>query len=214
MINKVITCFLNTHADPQRGYHWQADVDWLAPLLNTVPRDQLVVLHDCFDELPVENHRVLPGPRLGGLQRWFEMNRYLIGAQDVEYAWLVDATDVRQLNDPFPHMAPNTLYTGWECQIVGCQWMRDHSPTLGAWIDDNQQRMLLNCGVVGGDRTTLLWLTGAMVAGIDELGDPLEEMALFNMIAYDHPHLVTGPQVTHLFENWTQSHPDSFFQHK
>lgn len=211
-MNKVVACYFNSRPDPQRGYRWPADPAELKPLIDSVPHDELVILHDCFDDLPVENHRV-ECAQSPPIQRWHAFNTYLTAHPNIGFGWLVDSTDVVRLRDPWPHMRGGTLYCGWEPRPVGCDWIREHASTYSEWVDTNYQRMLLNPGVLGGDHNTLLWLTCRMKS-TSMLDDPLGEMAAFNMFAYDHPHMVTGPFVAAVFDAWLRCDPNALWAHK
>lgn len=217
----VITSYFTSQPDPQRGgKQWTDDcVPILAPLITSLDeRDgyNLVLLHDVGDACPtgIESSCV-DTPLVAYRQRWLSQWQWLRDHPEVRYAWLVDATDVRMLNDPFPHMAPGVLYCGWEPKIVGCDWIRKHSPDAAEWIDANASRMLLNCGVVGGDRQTLM----SLCQNMNDLwarnnATPLHEMAFFNIAARGVDSLVTGPQVTTVFKTNTKTDTEAWWAHK
>jgi hypothetical protein len=127
----------------------------------------------------------------------------------------VDATDVLMLNDPFGQMQPDTLYSGWEGTVVGCDWVRAHCHTVSHWVDAHANEMLLNCGVVGGDRATLMNVCRRMIDMWAQYGgDPLQETAWFNMVARDHHNLATGPPVTTVYKNHSTGDPHAWWAHK
>jgi hypothetical protein len=82
--------------------------------------------------------------------------------------------------------------------------VREHAVTpVKQWVGDNAHRMLLNAGVVGGDRDTLLCLCERIRPwAADPCDDILEEMPVFNCIAYEHHNVATGPQVTRLSKHY------------
>jgi hypothetical protein len=76
--------------------------------------------------------------------------------------------------------------------------------------------MLLNAGVVGGDRQTIIRLCQNIIElwAASDKSDPLEEMTLFNIAARRHREVVTGIQVTTLFKSFASNHPTSWWAHK
>lgn len=212
----ILTCYYTSPPDPQRGGRNTLPTDGsaLADLATSVAvhGQELVVLTDTA--LP-DGVRV-PVATNPYMQRWISYRQYLQTRPDIRYVWCVDGTDVRLLNVPFPDMVPGTLYCGWEPETVGCAWMREHAVSYDDWVEDHAQELLLNAGVVGGDRQTIirlcqniiqLWCDSAQT-------DPLEEMTLFNIAARRHPRLVTGIQVTTVFKSYTAHHPTAWFAHK
>jgi glycosyltransferase involved in cell wall biosynthesis len=211
--NVVVTSFFTGHNDPQRpASPLQADWKLLQPLMASIGDTELHVLHNCFDS---DINRV-DAPLCAYRQRWLSEYQWLRDHPEVGYAFLVDATDVIMLNAPFEHMQPDTLYCGWEPKPVGNDWIRNHSQKVLDWVDANRQRALLNCGVVGGDRETLMRLCQKMNdLWIEHDADPLHEMAFFNIAAYQLPHnLIAGPQVTTVFKANTKSDAHAWWAHK
>lgn len=212
----ILTCYYTTPPDPQRGGRnaLPPDGSALADLRTSVAmHDQrLVVLTDTA--LP-DGVRV-PVATNPYLQRWIGYRQYLQTRPEVRYVWCVDGTDVRLLNNPFPDMVPGTLYCGWEAETVGCAWMRAHAVNYGDWVEDHAQELLLNAGVVGGDRHTIIRLCQNIIQlwCDSDKSDPLEEMTLFNIAARRHRPLVTGIQVTTVFKSFSPHHPTAFFAHK
>lgn len=198
----VLTSYFTTHPDPQRGTHWPTTPDALEPLIESVGGDRMVVFHDLATP-PTGAETVAVTPAVCAYQqRWLTQWQWLRAHPEARYVWMVDATDVTMLNDPFPHMRPGTLYCGWENQTVDNHWLRKHSQSYPDWVHANAHHMLLNCGVVGGDRNTMLTLAKRMTDlwANGTRQDPLEEMTFLNIAAREHPNLITGPQVTSLFK--------------
>ena len=208
--NVVVASYFTSHADPQRKKTLPKDPAALVILEST----NAVILHDGLD-LACENY-VVPTPLVAYTQRWISEWQWLRAHPEVDFVWLVDATDVRMLNDPFPHMQRGTLYAGWENQVVGCEWIRAHSASAPEWIEEHAQDILLNCGVVGGDRNTVMALCHTMIQLWADSGstDPLEEMMFFNIAARKHSRLVTGRQVCTVFKSNIISDEISWFAHK
>lgn len=216
----VVAAYFTSVGDAQRGgKKLPADAGQVAVLVDSVAGcdADLVVLTDCLTDLPGSVDTVtVDAPLSAYVQRWLRYWQWLRDNPDVRFAWLVDATDVRLLNDPFPAMQPNTLYCGWEVQTVGCDWVRSHSPNTADWVEDHAQDMLLNCGVVGGDRATLMRVCRAVFSAwlAGDRSDPCEEMVLFNMAARREPNVVTGIQVTTVFKSGATAHDLAWFAHK
>lgn len=214
----MLTCYYTTPPDPQRGGRntLPADGSALADLATSVAvhGQEMVVLTDTgLEQLGGVRVPVAVNPYL---QRWIGYRQWLQSHPDVRYVWCLDGTDVRMLNNPFPHMVPGTLYCGWEAEVVGCPWMRTHATNYGDWVEDHAQELLLNAGVVGGDRQTIIRLCQNIIQlwCDSDKSDPLEEMTLFNIAARRHPRLVTGIQVTTVFKSFTAHHPTAWFAHK
>ena len=206
----VLTCLFTGHGDPQRRTPMPANPKLADTLLNTL-NGETVVLCDFDTDHP--NFVKVAANLNPYIQRWISYRRYLLENPDIRFVWCVDATDVECLRNPFPMMQPATLYCGWENQIVGCQWMRDHHPSSKAWIDTNHDRTLLNAGVVGGDRNTILTLTERILRlWTESTKQDLADMGFFNQAAYTlNP--VTGPRITTLFKA-NQRNDFSLFRHK
>lgn len=90
--------------------------------------------------------------------RWVHYYRWLREHPEIRYAWLVDAGDVTMLRPPWDGMRPGLLYVGWEPTITDIPWMRDNHPStrIRSFIAEHADAQLLNCGLIGGDRTTVL----------------------------------------------------------
>jgi len=209
--NVVLTSFFTGHIDPQRKTAPEPDSSLIADLYQSV-KGRFVLLHNCFGELPYENYRV-EAPQMAYRQRWLSQWQWLRNHPEVEWAWLVDATDTEMLREPWEHMRPGILYTGWEPAKVGIPWIRKHSSKVLDWIDKHADEPLLNCGVVGGDRDTVMTLCRRMTDLWAETGaEPLHEMAFFNMSARKAEY-ITGPRVTTTFKAF-QDNGQAYFRHK
>lgn len=205
----VLTSYFTGTVDAQRGTPMSTDPKVLAPLADSVT--DLVVLTDT-DGIPGER---VEAPLSAYIQRWLSEYQWLRDHPEVRYAALVDATDVVMLRDPFAELEPGTLYCGWEPKPVGDQWIRDHSPAVADWVEAHRHETLLNCGVALGDRVTMMDLCRRMTdMWVRDQGDPLHEMAYFNIAARMAPKVVAGPQVTTLFKANTKDDPVAWFKHK
>lgn len=202
--NMVLTAYLTALVDPQRGKKWQAKQSDIETLRTSVPADWLVVFSD-----EVEFHKVAHLERVSPclnpyFARWLHFYRWLRAHEDVDLVWCVDSTDVMMLNDPFPKMERGKLYVGSEVRTLGIPWMVDNHPALAEWIADNAHLQLLNCGLVGGERETVMRLCHDLIrehmnALIADKELPLD-MGPFNHAVYTGGYdFVTGPMVHTLF---------------
>src|SRR5512139_3480223 len=199
----ILTSYFCSQLDPQRRRRAVAHLEPLKELLDSCHGRDGVVLHDQpIPGLPDGHVQVGTTPWCAYQQRWLSQWQYLRDPPEIRWCLMVDATDTRLLRDPFI-MQLGVLYCGWEPIPVDCDWIRAHSPAgLKQWVTDNAHRMLLNTGVVGGDRETAMRLCRRMhdLWLSTDRKDPLYEMLLFNIAAYEHD-VVTGPHVTTLFKS-------------
>lgn len=208
----VLSCLFTGQLDPQRGTRMKPDPKLAAPLLRSI---SATVLCDFQTEHP--SFVQVEASEVAYIQRWISYRKYLIEHPEIRWVWCVDATDVLSLRDPFTDMEPGTLYCGWENQVVGCEWMKTNHSASRSWIDANPNLPLLNAGVVGGDRDTMLafiarllglWSEAKIARRSDEAGD----MGFFNRAAHEM-RPVTGPRITTLFKA-NQTNQFSLWKHK
>lgn len=208
----VLSCLFTSQPDPQRGTVMQPNPALAATLLKSLAGINTTVLCDFPTEEP-QFERV-HGGLSPYIQRWVAYREWLTRHPEVRYVWCVDATDVENLRNPFPDMQPSTLYCGWENQVVGCQWMLNNHDASRPWIEANTNRPLLNAGVAGGDRKTILELCSRIITlwsqskPVDKAGD----MGYFNQAAHEM-HPVTGPHITTLFKG-NERNDFSLWKHK
>lgn len=218
----VLTSFLTRVADPQRGKNWQPDYAALDALrmsleAHSVP---LVVLNDCFDvpDTDLVTHVQVETVLNPYFQRWLSQYQYLRDHPEIGRVWLVDATDVEMLHNPFPEMG-DRLYVGDEPTTVADPWMIQHHPTLHTFLMEYRPRTLLNCGVLGGSRAEVMSFCHEMVRmyfdNSGRVGD--FEMGIFNYVAYKKfPHRIDhGRNVTTVFKAYDTANPaGSWWKHK
>lgn len=209
--NVILTSYLTNNMDIQRNRKLPADTKLVDPLIRSCDGHDLVLVHDLEDG-------GVTGTLPAYQQRWISQWQWLRDHPEVEYVWLVDALDVTMLNDPFPHMVPGRLYCGWEPKPIGVPWIYAHCPNSREWVDENAHRMLLNCGIVGGDRATVMKLCRRMndLWAASDRSDPLEEMVFFNVAAYEEAwQLKTGPTVMAQFRSGGKGYEElSWWSHK
>lgn len=130
--------------------------------------------------------------------------RYLRAHPEIRYAWCVDATDVVLQLEAWAAMEPGKLYIGYEPTIVGCDWMREHSPMVRDLDPATVNLPLLNIGVHGGDRETLIeYLQAVLDIYFDNRAAAGElDMGAANLAAYRRfaDRIVTGPPIVTRFK--------------
>jgi len=210
--NVMLTSLFTSSIDPQRNKKWAADPALIEPWRKSIVGAESVVLHDELPEAP--GFVKMPSGHIAYVQRWCAYYQYL---RDHPARWVfcTDGSDVTMLNPPWDELEQGKLYVGYEPTIVGIPWMIDRHPEHRDWVLNNGGRMLLNCGVVGGDHATVLEFCHDMAA--ENLAkQSVFDMGSFNKIAYSdkwNHRLVTGPKVTTLFKQ-KESNNWSWFQHK
>lgn len=224
----VITCLYGSKPDPQRPGKTM-NTAMLAPLMKSLSEVEVVL----FTDSEYEQHtgvQVIES-QLGTnvfFQRHLNAFQYLRAHPEVRFAWCVDGTDVEMLKSPFSEMEAGRLYVGYEPKLVGNEWMiKNHStPVIQKFIQECQGEQLLNAGVFGGDRETMLeflhhlvqyWFDREMnifnktMPAEEELGD----MGCFNYITrtYFADRVIWGTRVTTIFKNdeWNSF---SWWKHK
>lgn len=218
----VVTTLLTSSVDPQRGERLEPSADTFADLLASVERhgQSLVVL---ADELELERQNemleVVPVNALGinpYLARWQHYYDWLdrTACSWTEFVWLVDATDVEMLHDPGIDMQPGVLYVGSEPAKVGLPWLRDNHPSVADWIPDNAERTLLNAGILGADRDTLLEFIGQLLVTLDEAD--ATDMGAFNKVAWSSwsGRLIFGERVHTVFRAEDRGNDFAWWRHK
>lgn len=161
--------------------------------------------------------------------RWVHMHHWLRRHPEARWVWLVDAGDVTMLSEPWAEMQPDRLYVGWEPTLLGCQWMRDNHPSsrIQAFIDEHADEQLLNCGLIGGDRATVLEFLRDLIRlyedhahdrwrGVDP-GALGNDMGPTNYVMRQPKwdgRIVATSQVCTLFKHHETAHPFAWWAHK
>lgn len=183
--NVILTNFFTSTPDFQRkNTNWKADMDAILPLKTSVAQynREFVLLHDCFD-LPNKVECTID-PYFNRIYRAWE---YLKNNPDIDKVFMVDATDVIILNDPFPHMEYGKIYVGDEPTVVGNRWMLQHtvSATYRRFLMNNQRRPLMNIGILGGSRSDVMQLLQRIFTHYcDNLMANDDSMVIFNYLCY------------------------------
>ncbi len=231
----VITTLLTANKDPQRGFKWAPDAKAISPWLESMERGgwEGLVLTDELEHLPVGYEIGLEMVEKSTMnvyhQRWMHIYQYLRAHEEIRWVWCTDGSDVEVLRDPFADMAHGKLYCGTEPGPVNTPWMRQNhqADILQRFIKGRDANSpLLNAGVVGGDRKTIMELAHGIIkiyydidierfSENDSPGKEVGDMAAFNKVAYEQfgARLVTGPHVTTTFKAYTDN-GTAKFKHK
>ena len=228
----VLTSYLNYANDPQRGNRLKPDVKNILALCNSITDNggKVVVLHDCFQEdlhidgvkfVKVEgNFDYVPN-----VYRFKLQLDYLTENETNETVFMVDATDVISLSAPCD-VHENKLYTGNEHgQFMNNEWMRKEQepytkaiPDYQSVIQANKDKILLNCGVIGGKRQTVLeflnhyWQYTENYINTNRYAT---DMAVSNYVFFKHfdGRIVSGEPVNTKFKHFERVN-GVWFQHK
>lgn len=211
----VIACYFANAFDVQRNTTWGVDLSAVEKLKRSVEAHgyEFVLIHNCFD-LP-NKVEISSTPYF---ERWLKEWQYLRDNKNINNVFLVDATDVDMLNDPFPHLKTGKLYVGDEPgQYTNNEWLVDKhlEPSVNMWLLENRNLPLLNCGVVGGSRQLVMDLCRDMY--LYHFNKPYDqtEMGIFNKLMHTKyaEQAVYGRKVTTLFKRYEPS-STAWFRHK
>lgn len=225
----VMTCLLTDQPDPQRGKKLPSEAAQIADLeASLIHEGRFVVLHTGMTgKTNAEQVEVTQGVNVY-FERWLQYYLWLRDNPKVGRVWCVDGTDVKMTRNPFPEMEPGRLYFGYEPTTLRDEWMLKSHPdaTLQAFMKENANLPLLNMGVVGGDRETVMdfaqrvtkfffddyidWLYGWETKQVG-VGD----MAAGNYVARTMfaDVIDSGPHVTNVFKSEKPS-ATAWFKHK
>lgn len=146
--------------------------------------------------------------------------------------FVTDITDVEVINNPFESQVftknIDCLFCGDEPEILDNDWMHNHChhlricmPEFSLFEELNQQEVLLNCGVIGGNITVMKLLLDKMVAihqtvSFTNKTDYTLDMGVFNFVArtaFVHK-LFNGEPVNTVFKKYENLRNDCWFRHK
>lgn len=212
----VVACYFAGLVDVQRNNSkWNADYGQIEKLKKSVEAQgiEFVLLHNCFD-LP--NKVTVSGSPY--FERWLKEWQYLRDRRDINNVFLVDATDVDMISNPFPNIKDNVLYVGDEPgNNINSAWMltRHQEPTVNRYLRENGQHPLLNCGVVGGNRKLVMQLCRDMYLYHSDYPQDLTEMGIFNKLVYTryNEFIESGRHITSLFKAFERT-TNAWFRHK
>lgn len=218
-----ITTYLTANVDPQRGCKWESKSNDLYILSTSIecPVKRglyntmvLTVIHDEPISPHVSKKQIKVKP-LGNpyFARWEHILNHL---PDEGFVCLLDATDTEVLRVP-KGLKKNTLYVGHEQSIIGCDWMRSNFSTeyLLPFIDSNQKKQLLNCGVVIGHVDIVREFLNSMLEEcVNDVG--VMEMGIFNKVIYERfdGRFQYGNHITTQFKQYETENKTAWIRHK
>lgn len=212
--NVILTAYYTGVEDPQRKTNFKADIGQIKALQDSVKDYELIIFNDCFD-FGVKS-KVVDNPYF---QRWIDYREWLINNEDVNYVWLVDATDVELLKNPF-NIHKDILYVGYENDVLLNSWLIRNSKAdtnMKKFFSANSQLQLLNCGVIGGHRDIILELLNKYLTYyyLNYEKRSHVDMPLFNYIMYKYfqGRFVTGKQIVTQFKK-NEYNDVSIWKHK
>ena len=234
-MNVVLTCLFSGCEDPQRpkGFEnpdWsiRPDLKMLKPLLDSIHNAHVFVFHDELEPpeggwpWPCEaTFEQQPTP-VGNIyrERWRVYRRWLATHPEVRRVWCVDGTDVTMRHYPFHHMRDGVLYTCSEHdKFVSLPWVINNHRSIKQWAKSKPFLPLLNAGLCGGDRETVLSFLTDLIDGpfiaADDHAD-MTDMAAFNRCIWDRwaERLVTGPRVHTTFQGYEPDNGYSWWAHR
>lgn len=211
----VIACYFAGVLDVQRNTTWAADFKLIEKLKQSVERNgiEFVLIHNCFDLPNKVTTSTTPY-----FERWLKEWQYLRDRRDISNVFVVDATDVDMINNPFAHIKPGKLYVGDEPGLtIASKWMlmRHQEPSVNRYLRENSHLPLLNCGVVGGERKLVMQLCRDMYSYHMAAPQDLTEMGIFNKLLHTKYADVVeyGRHVTSLFKKF-ERYTNAWFRHK
>lgn len=211
----VIACYFANVFDAQRNTQWQPDLKAIDKLKRSVEAHgvEFVLIHNCFD-LP-NKVSISSSPYF---ERWLKEWQYLRDRRDINNVFVVDATDVDMVNNPFAHIKDNVLYIGDEPgNTLNNRWMttRHLEPTVNKFLIENAALPLLNCGVVGGNRKLVMDLCRELYLYHAQYPQDQTEMGIFNKVLYTKfaDQLEYGRHVTSVFKKF-EGATNAWFRHK
>lgn len=235
-MNYVFASFFNTINCPQRNFQWQSDYRLLMPLINSVLEKSdahIIIFHDNLENIPTIDRCIFKKVDISGIyavtvERWFHYLTELKNNDNIENVFMVDSTDVRMLNNPFPFIQEEILYCGSEYRWrVGDRWLKKRRKKLDKkfyldnylkLLEKNADRAMLNAGIVGAQKKTaqnfLEILTGLHKEHSQNITKSLD-MHMFNYAAlkYFNEKYETGPKIHTPFKDYQET-GNSWWKHK
>lgn len=221
--NILLTCYFAGVEDSQRKAKWQPDIKQLEPLIKSLKSSKLIVLHDCFDEVPkyrnVEFVKVSTSVN-PYIQRWISYREYLRDNKHrIGKVFCIDATDVEVLKEPEWDSIKSGIVTGDENEIVNCKWIVNNhkNKVLLDFFGKYGHRQLLNAGILGGSVENVSEFIRQMVDfyTYNSRDFGMTDMGLFNFIAYTNweGRIKSGREVCTEFKKF-ETNNVSWFKHK
>lgn len=227
----VLTCYLTQRPDPQRGETWRADCDetvrhWIESARHCRLRG--IIFHDGLSDefiarwsdpaVQFEQIAWQGGAGWSALEERVRIYRDWLKDHKVDWALTTDLNDVEFFHDPFPLMTePAKIYVGSEPNPIGstciAEWM-----TRAYGLVSYPNRQVLNPGIVGGSRVTLLYFLKRYLRELESVlkrAQPPIDVAAFNRLIYlERIPFVTGPPLHTIFRMHETAESGAAIRHK
>lgn len=220
-IGRVIAVMMTSKPDPQRGKKISSDyLDYMKPWWTTVDRVGLTgtVLHDGLPKVCVTEattHRIQFIERLPSelpiLHDRHRIVRDFLQQIDDRYVFVTDISDVAFKRDPFQLIEEDRqqhrLFIGSEpTTISNCRCLsKELADQFGRVLHGNRQ--VVNPGILGGERSTVIDLLDQLLDCIDHHKSHLlnSDMSIVNKVVHDmfqQDELFTGFPLHSRFKKW------------
>ena len=156
--------------------------------------------------------------------RWSIAHQFLLLNEHIEYFFMTDISDVTILKNPFEMAEKGKIYVGDEKTTFGeSDWIANRVRlinSLSCRINSVAiaSKPLLNCGIFGGHRNTILPVLEEIASKIKTYGvkdDTVDMVALNEVLHINYPEqIVYGSPINTEFWKWDFNNKECFFQHK
>jgi hypothetical protein len=194
----IFTTYFTSGNDPQRSGSWPSnDFNIIKDFYNSVVQHELncVILHDhCSTEF-IEQYSTdkvtfikVDKVLLNMVDyRWKLYHNLLEEMTEIKNVYCLDISDVVILRDPFTSMQKEIIYIGdEECTNKENWWMLHRYEMLGLNPIEYIDKKVLNCGIMGGNRTMMLEATKtiALILEKGNVTNTTTDMAAANHVVY------------------------------
>ena len=223
-MNVVLSNYFTSKPDPQRGIAWNSNdlkiiEDWYLSVVKL--KLNAVIFHDHCSDYFI---RQLTTDRISFA--YYEPKEDLMNARfrcfynhilESQYSkvFCTDISDVIVMKDPFPLINNDSLVCGSEEKRIGeGAFMRESQRRIFNKVSYND-KILLNCGIIGGYKDIILGLLRKMVIAFNKTGNkPNSDMAIFNHVVYENGmKIITGSEVHSIF-GAEETEGNFYFKHK
>ncbi len=202
----IITCYFSSKPDPQHGVvRSNPNINYIAPWYNSIIKQNIqgVILYDNLPSSFVKNYEKpnirFRRAKLGEFsifeERWFLYHSFLKDTR-IKKVFFTDVNDVYINNNPFKvfNIKPGEVYVGRdrEINIANSNWM---NLEINQFFSDSGLRIpygfyfmpLFNAGLLGGERTTMLFFISEMKKYFLKAPTPHhKDMTVLNLLIYKY----------------------------
>ncbi|MEH5180663.1 glycosyltransferase family 2 protein [Klebsiella pneumoniae] len=226
----IITTFLTSQPDPQRGTRMQPDPSLLSAWAKSVRGADAVVLADQLTSAP-------DGAQLVTVQdvemnvyfrRWLHIYQYLRDHPEYRFVWCTDGTDVEMLREPWADMESGKVYVGSEPKTYADAWEKQNHPEriYQEFIEQHRNDVMLNAGLLGGTRADVMAFAHGIIRLYyriesyrfwkkEQAGAAVGDMLAFGIVAKSFgDRIVTGPRIHTVFKSEGIGKEYAFWKHK